>query len=494
MPLGAKLARPERFTQLNYGFLERVFLFMGIGLFVMGLFSKDPVAFTIGGMTPYLMVRIVGRPNMPVAVVYMLLWQWAQVFARVVQTLPDGESLGGGIFGPNVERAYWYMLSSVMVLALAMRATLGSLPEPTPQARSWHARWRPRDLVSVYVGTLMLAVVVRFSGLMSGALDQPLTAVLHLKSLALFLLFANVLTTGRGGGFMMWVVLFEIVNGFAGILADFKAVFFFLGLAALAVRIRWTVTMGIGSVVWGTVLIGLAIFWTGVKMDYRQLATGSDESQTVTASLSDRLGYLGSRAISPSSVDWSGSAYLLLIRFAYVDITGSVITVQEATPEPQAMRQWSDALAHVLQPRFLFPDKPALSDSDVYVRLAKGDPTEEVRAGTSISVGYIGENYADLGFPGMLLGIMVIGLGLGFVCRYFMTRRNLPWMLREGTVLVIIYSSVNTVEASLPKLLGAIIMVSIVFLIIVRFGYPRVLQWLDRPVGGGRRVVRRAQT
>ena len=69
-----------------------------------------------------------------------------------------------------------------------------------------------------------------------------------------------------------------------------------------------------------------------------------------------------------------------------------MITVQEATPEPQAMRQWSDALAHVLQPRFLFPGKAALSDSDVYVRLAKGDPTEEVRAGTSISVGYIGEN------------------------------------------------------------------------------------------------------
>ena len=202
MPLGARLARPDRFTQLNYGFLQQTFLFMGIALFVLGLFSKDPVAFTIGGMTPYLMMRIVGRPNMPVAVVYMLLWQWAQVFARVVQTLPDGESLGGGIFGPNVERAYWYMLSSVIVLALAMRVTLGNLPEPSPQARSWHARWQPRDLVSVYVAALVLAVVLRFSGMMSGALEQPLTAVLHLKSLALFLLFANVLTTGRGGGFM----------------------------------------------------------------------------------------------------------------------------------------------------------------------------------------------------------------------------------------------------------------------------------------------------
>ena len=74
--------------------------------------------------------------------------------------------------------------------------------------------------------------------------------MLHLKSLALFLLFTNVLMTGAGGGYLIVVVLFETITGFTGILSDFKSVFLHLALAALAARIRWTFTMGIASVVW----------------------------------------------------------------------------------------------------------------------------------------------------------------------------------------------------------------------------------------------------
>ncbi len=57
-----------------------------------------------------------------------------------------------------------------------------------------------------------------------------------------------------------------------------------------------------------------------------------------------------------------------------------------------------------------------------------------MRLGTSISVGYMGENYADLGFPGMLGGILLLGLILALACRYFMTRQ-LPWLVSEGLVM-----------------------------------------------------------
>ena len=93
----------------------------------------------------------------------------------------------------------------------------------------------------------------------------------------LFLLFANVLTTKEGGKFALVAILIETITGFTGILSDFKAVFIFLALAAVAVRIRWTFAMGIGAVVWVVVLVTLALFWTSVKMEYRQLATGTDE-------------------------------------------------------------------------------------------------------------------------------------------------------------------------------------------------------------------------
>ncbi len=108
---------------------------------------------------------------------------------------------------------------------------------------------------------------------------------------------------------------------------------------------------------------------------------------------------------------------------------------------------------------------------------------EMLRLGTSISVGYMAENYVDLGFPGMLAGIFVLGLLLALVVRYFMTR-SLPWMLREAIVMGFVYNIAGTgMEMSLPKLLGATIMFFLVWSLIARFALPIAMRWLDQRAG-----------
>jgi hypothetical protein len=149
------------------------------------------------------------------------------------------------------------------------------------------------------------------------------------------------------------------------------------------------------------------------------------------------------------------------------------------SPEQGTFRQWSDALAHVFQPRFLFPNKATLSDTEVFIRLARGDSTEQMRSATSISVGYLAENYVDVDFPGMLLPVFVIGLFVGGVCRYFMAV-PLPWIMREAIIMAFIYAIGNNgVEISLPKLLGASVMVFIVYALAAKFAFPFALRWLD---------------
>ena len=143
------------------------------------------------------------------------------------------------------------------------------------------------------------------------------------------------------------------------------------------------------------------------------------------------------------------------------------------------MRQWQDAIDHVTRPRFLFPDKAALSDTEVYVRLARGNASEQIRLGTSISVGYMAENFVDLGFPGMLIGVFVIGALFGLVIRFFM-RMPVPWALREGVVLGFAVSVTLTgVEMSLPKIIGATVMFFLVYVLVARFGFPLLLRWLN---------------
>jgi len=366
------------------------------------------------------------------------------------------------------------------VFAVAFRAVLGSVRPPSAKSATAHRTWNLNDLLLLYFATLVLAVMARYATLFAPGLEQPLGAVSQIKVVALFMLFGTVMSTGNGAKLLVLVVLFEIGSGFTGILSEFRGVFIFLAIAALAVRIKWTARMALGGIVWMAVLLTLALFWTAVKTEFRQFATGSQESQAVSMPLSERLGYLSAKAFDLGAIDWDLASYALLSRFAYVDIFGSVISVQAVSPEPIAMRQWSEAFDHVAKPRFLFPDKAPLSDTEVYVRLARGNPIEQMRLGTSISVGYMAENYADLGFPGMLAGILLQGLLIAFACRYFMTRQ-LPWLVGEALVMGLIYMvGHDGVEQSLPKYLGSAVMYFLVYALAVRFVFPTALGYLDR--------------
>jgi hypothetical protein len=336
-------------------------------------------------------------------------------------------------------------------------------------------------LATVYLAAIAASVVFTIFGRSLPGGDQPFQAAAQVKVVALFLLCTYVFTTGRGRGALFAVIAIEILVGFTGFLADFRAVFIYVAVAALAARIKWTGGTTAAALAWLAILLILALFWTSVKAEYRDYVTGSDETtQKITIPLEERAAYLGDKALNIGDTKWGETSYLLLMRFAYIDIFGQVIAVDRGTYEPIATRQWREALAHLFQPRFLFPGKPALSDSDVFIRLARSDPMEQIRLGTSISVGYMAENYVDLGFPGMLAGIFAYGLLFALVVRYFMTR-PFPWMLREGIIMGLAYNTAGTgMEMSLPKLFGAMAMFFLVWFLIARFALPSVMRWLDR--------------
>lgn len=472
MPLEVSAAPP---LVLDIASLKRGFFFVAVALMVVAPFSQDPLAMSVGAAVPWLLLQLVNRPGVPAGVVYILLYQWLQVFARVLQSMVDGEPMSASLVGPNVGRAYWYMMASLVAMALALRFTLGNLGDSRDRA---HFEWRPNDIFALYLLMLIVAVVCRFVASAIPGLDQPVDMLAKMKIVLLFMMFTTVLTTGRSANLMWVAVGIEIVMGFTGILSDFRAVFIYLAIAAIASRIPVRGSSLVGAAICAGALMILALFWTAVKMEYRAYVTGGTGTQAIQVDVEDRLGYLGSRVVDVDQIDWGKAAYMLLARLAYTDIFGSVITVQESQAEPEVMRQWQDAIDHVARPRVLFPGKASLSDTDVYVRLARGDASDEVIRGTSISVGYMAENFADLGFPGMLVGCFLVGVLVGLAIRYFMTRK-LPWIVREGVVVALAVSVfLNGVETSLPKLLGSAFMFFVVYALLARFAFPMGLRWL----------------
>ena len=477
----AVIIRPTSSVRtLDFDLVRKFCLYLAIVAFVIAPFTSDPLATAGGAIVPWLLIRIIGTPTMPAAIAYLFLWQWMQVYARLPVSWLDHESLSSSLYGPEVARAFWYMLASLIVMALSFRLMLWNLRPPTRAQLTAHYRWQPNDIMTVYGLALAVSIGSTIATRAVPSLAQVIDGLSHLKVVALMVVFIYAMSTGRGQTFALAAVLFEILIGFTGFLSDFRGVFIYLAIAALAARVRMKGTTIIGGLAGAATLIALALFWTSVKMDYREFAAQSDESQTIKVPLSERLEFLGQRALSSGNMDLSLTFHTLLSRLAYTDIFASVINVQDASPEPIPMRQWTEAIEHVLQPRILFPDKPALSDTEVYMRLAKAFSPENMRAGTSISVGYMAENYADLGFPGMLVGIAALGILLAGVIRGLM-HANLPQAIREGIIMGFAFSMARDgVEVSLPKVLGSMLMFFIIYIVLNKFAFPRVVQWLDQ--------------
>lgn len=477
--MASTLVSPIRIApRLDYSMLRKASFGFGLFFVFISPASPDPLALAVGAFTPWLILRLVGTPTMPAAIAYYLLSQWLQVFARAFLALVDGEPMANSIYGPWVANAYWYMLASTVTLAFACKVVLGGIQPPTEENWSAHLYWRPVDVFLVYLGSNL---ITQFTGLtFGGALFQFFDAIARFKIMAAFLLFTSVMAVSRGWPFLFAVLGTEILSGMTGLLGDFRGVFVFLGTAALATQIKWTAkTTGYATLA-TSALVALALFWTSVKVEYRDMATGGAESQALQTSLGDRAGYMVSRLFNAANIDWGQASKALLERLAYVDITGLVINVDLASSEQPKRSQWGDAVAHVFQPRFLFPEKQALSDTDVFIRLTKADVLENMRGGTSISVGYMAENYVDFGFPGMLGGVFAIGLIVALAIRFFFSF-DVPWMVRQGTALAFVYSiCASGLEVSMPKILGSSFTFVIAYGLALKFAFPIGQRWLEK--------------
>jgi len=217
-------------------------------------------------------------------------------------------------------------------------------------------------------------------GMVSGVLGVCLPTAAVTGTFLVRLVSGNQLATflvpcGIAGFFILLfaVVLIEVATGFSGLFSGFKTVFIVLVLVALSLRIVIRGTNILGGIAVFVVLLGLGVFWTAVKSEYREVATAYSDSQTIQTNLTDRASVLIGKAIRPGEIEWGAATDQLLRRIAYIDFFGAAIGVSEISPEPVTFARWRDALEHVAKPRILFPDKAALDDTEIFVRYVRDD-------------------------------------------------------------------------------------------------------------------------
>lgn len=455
-----------------------------IAAFVASLFTPNPFL-TAGALLLLVwVVAMTWRPGETPVLLFAAGYQWLQgtlaIFIADVQGVRYQDLFPRG----DHDKATWLTMVGLAVLTGAMRVGVGRLPAPDPDETTRDIQaLNARRLWNAYLIAFILELVLGRFIFVFGGLSQILLSALQLKWFFFFLLAVTILVSRKGGRYLGWAMVLEVVVGFAGFFSLFKEVFFALILAAGAahrrVRARATALVAVSSVC----LLILGAYWMAVRRDYRKMLSGGEKAQVVQSSVSERFLGLRDLIADVEMRDLVEGIGALVERLSYVEYFGYVTENVPARVDYEGGVLWRAALIHILTPRLLWPNKPVLaSDSELTARYV--GPYLTVEEGTSISMGYMAESYVDFGPLGMMFPIAAVGLLWGLMYRFFMTR-HYPMVFRMAAATSVLVSA-NKLEMASVKLLGALVMSFLLTTLFLRYLVPVLVRYLK---GVSRRPV-----
>jgi hypothetical protein len=168
--------------------------------------------------------------------------------------------------------------------------------------------------------------------------------------------------------------------------------------------------------------------------------------------LSDESGEAFRRALNPSV-----SRVSLLNQSAnVVELTPSIVPYQYGLLYSYMAITWI--------PRFVWPDKPSVSEANQYYQIAYGLSTEEDLSRVSISVGFLTEGFMNFGWAGVIGIMFLAGIFFDFYQKTFLSKSSGALMTGIGVILL---PQFLAVESQMAQYLGGIMQQVVVTLIVM---------------------------
>ena len=428
-------------------------------------YSTAPLVVAASGIALIAIIALLWGSRFPPILLLPPLYQWTEVALTPMSTIWLSEPLQSlSMRGADLEAAAYYGLMGVVMLALGLRLamefgrTTPLLANLLPECQAHSFRGISRAAFILIAMGYFFEASFRFGG----PAREFFNSASGLKSAGIFILAYWCLSRRQNLGVLIAVLSFEIVMGMTGFFAGFKNSILALILAAIIARPKF----GKGGILpvagAGFLLIGVAIFWSAIKIEYREFVNQGTGAQVVLVPIGDRVNFIGNAASNFTIGDAQRGFELLVVRHGYIDFLAQTMRfVPNGYPHTNGALTQA-VVGHIAMPRILFSDKPALpSDTEVMARYTGQSMTWYDN--TSVSVGYLAELYVDFGYLGGLFGMMVIGLIVGAIFRMLAGRRGPSDLLKAGLCVM----------ASLPlayfgtayvKLIGALVFTSVIAL------------------------------
>jgi hypothetical protein len=441
-----------------------------IGLFV-GLLMDSLLL----GAAMFVLLAVVGctwRRNEAPVVPFLLGYQWCAItvgywYFVFTGIFPTAYALG------DLERTVELSLAGLVVLATGIRIVRDSVSlrddgedgEPLHIQRLSRLFW----FVIVIYG---IDYIRAFNTKSFGGLDIPLTILLEFRHVLLMVLWYEVIRQRASKRYLWLSLAWVFVPSLGSYFSDFKTPLILLFLVSLQFWQPWDQRAWKWSIAAWTRTVGLlvaALFlmlvWqASVKKEARRIY---DEG-LVNGRIDRAELFVKQVATAVPEVldDPRPSIEILISRLSYIGFFSRVLEYVPAV-EPHANGElFHMAMTNAFMPRLVFPSKPVLPSDSYYTRRFTGIMVAE--EGTSISIGYMAEFYADWGLTGMFLSILGYGCLIG-VCIEVVRRFVQPAIL-VNPFLIMLMMTVYQFEHQFIKTFAALVSTTVAALLIQRVG------------------------
>lgn len=390
------------------------------------------------------LAREEGSPVIAAAFTY----QWAQVMIAILYFAFTGRRI------VEMDRSYYRPMVLIGLAAIAAMFAGFFLTARLPKRIVNSAR-RPNlsptlsQLVILYVTAVASSGVLEQLAWSLPFLTQALLVLSLIRYVFLYVLVGRLTKPRMQIGWLLLILLSEVVLGFSGYFANFREPLFVIGVAVLGAMDKRRIANWLLIGVVGLVGIGAAIAWTAVKPVIRKnfMAEASTTQRVGIAMGLIRPTLLGSTA------GFKYQADRLVSRMWQVYFPAlALVRVPSVVPHENGALLWA-AIENLLTPRLFFPDKPELQSDSDKVRKYSGIWVAGRETGTSYAFGYTGESYVDFGLPWMFVPIFLYGAGMGLVHRRLRRAIRHP-EVRGAVIVVLFWMSMYLFEVSWAIMLG----------------------------------------
>ncbi len=404
------------------------------------------------------------KGHLPIVTV-CLLFQWVQATTKILQATLENKDVNAFTNSPFAAMAIALSITGILIVSLGFKLALTKTS--LDKSVFSQSQFDEHRAFKLFLFLFALSSMSELMTYLIPSISQITLSVSHIQWVGYAILFITCLNKRANYKYLVIAFCIEMATNLFGFFSNFREVLLFTLILYLPyvrkISIRAFAIYAITCYLVYLFFVG----WTGIKNDFRKnLMDNSNLSYYERVNIFYDL-YNGFETYDEAEENG-------LDRLAYTDMLMYCIeTVPFVTPYENG-KLWIGALEHILKPRFLFPNKKILNDSEK-ANAYTGREWAGTESGTSISIGYVAESYVDFGYVLMFVPLFILGLIIGLI-------HNIVVKLKVSSIIsfsiiacILFFTKFSLLETSGDKLLGALVMNFVIIYTLSRL-YAKKLQ------------------